>query len=116
MKAPPIPPLTKAYGKYGAQMGRRNWYPISHDGPLKMRLQRLRFIDGDYDQGGAYWGGPATIYRATSICPDLMLIGSAAWSHEKPIQGHAEVFVRADSRDEAKVKIRELIPTATFYR
>jgi hypothetical protein len=41
--------------KYGAPMGR----PSDPVDQLRGRvhLRRVPFVDGDYDQGGAYWGG-----------------------------------------------------------
>lgn len=40
----------------GAQMGRRNELPDDVSAPIKLQMERLRWIDGDYDHGGAYWG------------------------------------------------------------
>lgn len=42
--------------KHGAPMGRRHAKELSEEG--KIRLFRVRLVDGDYDDGGAYWGGP----------------------------------------------------------
>ena len=58
-------------------------------------------MDGDYDQGGAYWGGGSGdfIYRA---------IRTAA-------EEDCELFVRARTRTEAKEEVRETIPNARFY-
>lgn len=39
--------------KYGAPMGRSE---ILNDFSGKVRCFRVRFVDGDYDDGGAYWG------------------------------------------------------------
>jgi hypothetical protein len=40
--------------KYGAPMGR----PSTGDAPKgKVSLFRVKMVDGDYDDGGAYWGG-----------------------------------------------------------
>ena len=38
----------------GSQMGRRDVLPASTH--PKLRLERLRFVDGCYDRAGAYWG------------------------------------------------------------
>ena len=59
----------------------------------------MRFIDGDYDLGGAYWGGG-----------DEPLF--CAWAEECD----ARVFVRAKDRTEAKHKAKEYFPNAKFFR
>jgi len=58
----PIPNfrLPKAYSKYGAQMGRSN------TAKGKCKLGKVRFYDGAYDIGGAYWGSPSDLYCAKS--------------------------------------------------
>lgn len=71
-----------------------------------MSLRRLKFVDGDYDQGGAYWGSPANVYRAISV--NACEFGDSLQT--------AEVFVRARSRSEAKLRVKTMIPFATFYR
>lgn len=40
--------------KYGAPMGRRR---LMENPTGKVRIFRVKFVDGDYDDGGAYWGG-----------------------------------------------------------
>jgi hypothetical protein len=84
--------------RYGAPMGRRNELPDDCEAPVKLNMVRLRWYDGDYDQGGAYWGnsGGTSIYWATS--------------------GTIKIFVRAASRDVAKNKVRHTLPNARFYR
>jgi hypothetical protein len=83
--------------KYGAPMGRGN-DRISG----KCFLQRVNFVDGDYDNGGAYWGGG----RGT-----LPL-----WVAQDSEGG--QFFVRAKSRNEAKNLIQDdmLADDVTFYR
>lgn len=86
----------------GSQMGRRNTLPDDPQTPCKLRLVRLRMVGGDYDQGGAYWGcgfGKTWIYRA---------LGDAG-------EVRAEVFVRSESRENAKRSIRALLPLARFF-
>ena len=75
---------------YGAPMGRRS-DPIEG----KVHLQRVPFVDGDYDKGGAYWGGG----RDT---PPLW----CAWNEE------GAAYQRAKSREDAKA----LFPGCSFYR
>ena len=48
----------EAGSKYGAQMGRRSTPLAELVG--KVKLQRVKMYDGDYDKGGAYWGGGGT--------------------------------------------------------
>lgn len=71
---------------------------LDPDQPYKFHLIRLKWVDGDYDQGGAYWGnsGGTSIY----------------WAYDDEVQ----VFVRAASRDRAKQQILEKAPQAKFYR
>lgn len=45
------------HSRYGAPMGRPE-SPFIEEGPI--RLFRVRMVDGDYDDGGAYWGGGPT--------------------------------------------------------
>ena len=83
----------------GALMGRCNKLPDTRlDEPVKLHMERLRFVDGDYDQGGAYWGsGPN---------------GSAVYC---AYTENCHIFVRSKSRSEAKEKVREELPAARFY-
>jgi len=88
--------------KYGAPMGRRNIIPDDIETAGKLYLNRLEWVDGDYDKGGAYWGGGMgdSIYRAS---------GETATET-------VEVFVRAVTREDAKAEVTELIKSAKFYR
>ena len=79
---------------YGAPMGRYEDKLEDFEG--KAHLQRVPFVDGDYDKGGAYWGGG----RDT---PPLF----CAWDDE----GHAR-YVRAVNREAAKAQF----PGLKFYR
>lgn len=86
--------LTNVSSKFGAPMGRR---AIEDDTAAKVRLFRVTFIDGDYDMGGAYWGGGGgPLYAA---------IGDGF-----------QAFRRAKSREEAKKKLLEKYPDLRFYR
>ena len=85
----------------GADMGRRDWGLSEHRWcPMVMYLQRVRFVDGDYDLGGAYWGGP----------PSLPLF--CAWAEDD----EARVFVRAKDRGAAKLEVKRYFPNAKFFR
>lgn len=86
----------------GSQMGRRDtMHPGNETEPL--RLQRVPFVDGCYDRGGAYWGAPANLW--------------CAWGDEIGDDGDAvHVFVRANSRAQAKASIVAKFPDAKFIR
>lgn len=85
-------------------MGRADTLPDDPAAPVRLSLVRLRWVDGDYDAGGAYWGGvPGTwIFRAIGDADDGETV--------------AELYVRASSRAEAKARILRRVPGATFYR
>ncbi len=92
--------LSNGSSRYGAQMGRRNVIPdnlpLPPDKPLKMRLERLRWVDGAYDQFGAYWGMGTHVW--------------CAW-YAGARCDRVEVFVRAVSRSEAIGKVRGIMQT-----
>ena len=85
----------------GAQFGRAD-HISEPDFPVKFHLCPLRWVDWDYDEGGAYWGGGEGnfIYHA--------------WGDAK--EEEQEVFTRARNRQDAKVEIISLFPNAKFYR
>jgi hypothetical protein len=92
------PILTKGYSKYGADMGRSNKLPTDCAAPVKLHLQQLKLVDGDYDQGGAYFG----YTRGTAIyCAFTEAV---------------QVFCRATDRQDAKAKVRDLLPNVSFFR
>lgn len=95
--------LEKAYSERGARMGRDNQLPDDHEAPIKLHLEALKWVDGDYDQGGAYWGnsGGTSIY--------------CAWRGDK-VEQHVRVFVRASHREQAKKYVLHHLPNAKFYR
>jgi hypothetical protein len=76
---------------------------------MKMRLVKLEWVDGHYDQGGAYWGnnGVDSVY-----CAWANLINPAS-GHYLPF---LQVFVWAKNRAAAKAAVREKVPNAVFYR
>jgi hypothetical protein len=94
------PILTKGYSKYGADMGRSNKLPTDCAAPVKLHLQQLKLVDGDYDQGGAYFG----YTRGTAIY--------CAFNADNSVQ----VFCRASNRQAAKAYVRSKLPQANFYR
>lgn len=94
-------PITEVGSRYGAPMGRRSDLPS--DEPVKLHLRYVPFVDGCYDQGGAYWGMPANLY--------------VAWGNlDGDIGEPVEFYVRASSREDAKAKVLEHCSVARFYR
>lgn len=83
-------------------MGRRN---LTDGKPEKLHLQKVRFHDGDYDAGGAYWGSPADLWCAFSTDASV---------NEYTVR----VFVRAANRAEAKKAVLEELPGKgwSFFR
>ena len=94
--------LSNVACKYGSPMGRRNSIPDDINTAGKLYLERLKWVDGDYDKGGAYWGqnGCNHVYRA---------------SGESETE-QVEIFVRAITRNEAKELVKEHFPQAKFFR
>lgn len=90
--------LTNACSSRGADMGRPNLLPDDCNAAIKLHLERLKWVDGDYDAGGAYWGNGSgeSIY--------------CGWADG------VRVFVRAEDHDAAKAKVRAFLPAAKFYR
>lgn len=86
----------------GSQMGRRSSHPENKSETVKLYLRRLRWVDGDYDEQGAYWGHmPGThIY----------------WANGETETDVVETFVRAYDREEAKAKVLAEIPAGKFFR
>lgn len=93
--------LSNVSSNRGAPMGRGDTV-TDPDFPVKFRLERMQMVDGDYDNGGAYWGGYPS---------DPMWV---AWGMAEDEE--QEMFVRARSRDEAKAVVKEKFINARFYR
>jgi hypothetical protein len=97
--------LQKGYNQYGAQMGRKDILPDKKDAAVKLRMEKLRWVDGDYDQFGAYWGKSdkgGDIYCA-----------HGQWGI--PFKD-VFIFIRAREREEAKMLIKDLLPNSKFFR
>jgi hypothetical protein len=92
--------LSDVSSKYGASMGRRNELPLDVSASLKLRLTRLKWVDGDYDQGGAYWGGG----RGDWIF--------CAWGEDDEKQ--IRIFVRATNCTKAEEEVKKILPNAKF--
>ena len=97
-------PLPNVSSRRGAPMGRGDTLPDDRAAPVRLSLVEMKMVDGDYDTGGAYWGGWVSyaggMFRAVGESGDTVV----------------EVFTRALSRDAAKANIRGILPRATFYR
>ena len=63
--------------------------------PAKLQLRRVRLDGGGYDPGGAYWGLGEALW--------------VAWGDD------VEIFVRALTREDAKLAVRRLKPLASYY-
>lgn len=104
MKTPDINKILKnpcycASNKYGANKGRRN----QNEGkPEPLYLQRVRFVDGDYDTGGAYWGGGFRLYCGFSTVEESI--------NCTPIM----IFVRGKDHKEAKQNVLKEVKNRGF--
>jgi hypothetical protein len=87
-------PCNNASSKYGAAMGRPNQ---TQGNPERLHLQQIQFVDGDYDSGGAYWGGGGN--------PLWCAFSPSDTKNDIPIR----VFVRAKNRQEAKAEVLKLL-------
>jgi len=99
--------LPKACDKYGASMGRSSILPVDTNVSVQLRLIHLDLDSGGYDKGGAYWGFPNNLYWAESI--DEFPVSYS-------LNSKLQLSVRASSREEAKSKIKDILPNATFFR
>ena len=72
--------FSKVDCKFGAPMGRLDYIEAPTS---KLSLFMVKFVDGDYDDGGAYWGGGHKLYCA------------------RDDEKNFRVFVRAHTRKEA---------------
>ena len=92
----------------GAKMGRPDIIPVGLNEkdaePVRLHLERLKWVDGDYDQGGAYWG-----------CPGRGMYVYCAWGKWSDNLVFVQVFVRAIGRKDAKIAVWEKIPLAKFF-
>lgn len=107
--------LSKGYSSRGADMGRRNIWPADRQAPAKLRMQRLKWQDGDYDEGGAYWGRTFVTRPSESHSIRHSYNVYCAWNEEEG-DNEVQIFVRAVSREEAKERVRQDLHKATFYR
>ena len=88
----------------GSAMGRKSWrdnFREHQADPIKCCLRRLRWVDGDYDEQGAYWGHVSGTW--------------IYWANFDIGDDNQDIFVRATSRDDAKDQIRKELPQAKFF-
>lgn len=93
----------------GASMGRPDWLPEDRRAAVKLHLTRMRWVDGDYDEGGAYWGRSFRNNDPRRGYADEWMY--CAQSDDR----QTRIFVRATEREDAKRQVRELLPNAVFY-
>lgn len=92
-----LPALSNVSSKYGAPMGRTNTHADDREAKLTFTIELIEWEDGDYDEGGAYWGsGGGPLFRAEVADPFVQL------------------FIRASSPEAAMQSVREEYPNATF--
>jgi hypothetical protein len=80
----------------GARMGIPNCLPDDVNAPVELTLERCRWVDGDYLEGGAYFGQSKK--------------GEWIWC---AYNDEVEVFVRAGNRGDAVSKVITRVPGAT---
>lgn len=88
--------------RYGAPMGRAGTRWSDPDWPMRFHLRKLPLDSGGYDRGGAYWGFGRPLW--------------CAWSRDELDGEPAVLYLRADTREQAKAEVRERFAMATFYR
>jgi hypothetical protein len=93
----------------GALMGRPNRLPQDVNAPIKLRMERLKWVDQDYDAGGAYFGGGNGDFI---YCAWGTPLNEITGNPFPPVQ----IFVRAKTRAEAKGKVKEILPLVRFFR
>lgn len=96
-----------------APMGRLDILPRANDPWPRLHLSRLPMVDHDYDQGGAYWSGNECKAGPMYVAYGKFL-GVLRTSPDQIEQ--VQIFVRATSRNEAKMKIVQRYKEARFYR
>jgi hypothetical protein len=83
----------------GSTMGRQSM-PGRVGEPVKVYLRKLKWVDGDYDEQGAYWG----FVSGTNIY----------WANFDTAETNEDIFVRAGSRQDAKEQVLAQLPNARF--
>ncbi len=94
--------LPDVSSKFGAPMGRTNVLPEDENISCRLHIRELKWVDGDYDEGGAYWGGGMS--------------DAIFWAHGDAGDVVVHVFVRAKFREDAKHLVKQILPNVKFYR
>lgn len=94
--------LSKVSCQFGAPLGRCNVIPDDIKTAGKLYLEKLKWTNGDYTTDGTYWGsnGGDNIFRAYGESETEQI----------------EIFVRANSRDNAKMEVKAVFPEAKFFQ
>jgi len=95
--------LENVSSRYGAPMGRPNVLPANINERVKLHLEKMDMVDGDYDKGGAYWGGGSV---------EKMYVAWRGITTDFAVR----VYVRGITRDDAKSNVLSELPNAVFYR
>ena len=88
---------------------------------VKFNLERVRLDQGGYDRFGMYFGRGAPLYHYMAEVPTdrYFYVGPGPYDYGTEPGGDVkdvDDYLRAYSRDDAKDRIREQYPFATFYR
>jgi len=83
--------------KRGAALGRRDVHDHDADQPIVLVVLPVRFVDGDYDINGTYWGSGEPLY----------------WYAD--CNGRVDAMLRAKDRGAAIEAIRVRYPLATIH-
>ena len=82
----------------GAALGRPTVTDKDRDADVKLHLRREYLNQGGYDRNGTYFGIGRPLY----------------WCADEDLE--IDFMLRADTREEAKAKVRERYPNARFFR
>lgn len=100
MKTVTQPPYLRPLScKFGAPMGRADNIPDDYSTVKEIHLSFVPFVDGDYDAGGAYWGGGKDV--KSLFC---------AWGESDTEQ--AEIYFRAAGYSDAVEQVKAAFPNA----
>jgi hypothetical protein len=109
--------------KFGAPMGHSNQLPENIYLPIKLQMEKLKWIDNDYICDGTYFGGGSGDYIYCAFIQDqqeYITLKSNIPAENGVHYGPAEtfqvkIFVRAKTRLEAKLEVWGYVPNARFY-
>lgn len=103
--------LSHASSRRGADLGRPDNIPdcVRKQERVKLHLVKLKWVDGDYDQGGAYWG---RIPDYDIYCAHAVVFNPVS-NVPFPL---CQIFVWARNRENAKKQVQVRLLNAKFYR